>query len=215
MTAQLLWKIVGRTLFRIYFRVRVAGRHHVPPCGGGIIAPNHVSNLDPPIIGSQFFRHHYTLGKRELFRSPLTRVIFRQWGGIPVDRDRPGKELVADLVAHLEAGDALMLFPEGTRSRDGRLGRAQRGVAMLALAARVPVVPAFVTGTRRAMPRGSYLPRPFGVTVAFGAPIWPEDFTHLVDGDGRPLSDRKAQEALTERLMAAIRSLARDRGLDA
>jgi 1-acyl-sn-glycerol-3-phosphate acyltransferase len=214
-TVQLLWKIAGRILFGLYFRVRVIGRHHVPTVGGAIIAPNHVSNLDPPIVGCQFLRRHYTVGKRELFSSPLISIIFRQWGGIPVDRDRPGKELLANLVDHLEAGEALMLFPEGTRSRDGRLGKGQRGVAMLALAARVPVIPTFVAGTRRAMPRGSYVPRPFRVTVAFGPPIWPEDFTNLVDRHGRRLSDRQAQALLTERLMAALRDLARDLGVEA
>jgi 1-acyl-sn-glycerol-3-phosphate acyltransferase len=215
MTAQFLWKIFGRTLFRTYFRVRVVGRQHLPPHGGVIVAPNHVSNLDPPIIGSQFWRHHYTVGKRELFRSPLVAMILRQWGAIAVDRNRPGKELVADLVAYLQQGEALLLFPEGTRSRDGRLGKAQRGVAMLALAAQVPVVPAFITGTRRAMPHGTYVPRPHRVTVAFGPPIWPEDFTHLVDRHGAPVSDRQAQEMMIGRVMAAIRGLAHDLGVEA
>jgi 1-acyl-sn-glycerol-3-phosphate acyltransferase len=215
LTAQLLWKIVGRALFRVYFRVRVTGRRHVPAAGGVIIAPNHVSNLDPPIVGSQFWRHHYTVGKRELFRSPIAATILRQWGAIPVDRRRPGKELFTDLVGFLRSGEALVLFPEGTRSRDGRLGNAQRGVATLALAARVPVVPVFVAGTRTAMPRGTYLPRPKRVTVAFGPPIWPEDFTRLVDHHGRPVSDRRAQEALTARLMATIRGLAQELGVEA
>jgi 1-acyl-sn-glycerol-3-phosphate acyltransferase len=215
LTAQLLWKIVGRILYRTYFRGRVVGRQHVPAEGGVIVAPNHISNLDPPIVGCQFWRHHYTVGKRELFRAPLAAMILRQWGALPVNRSRPGKELFADLVGYLQAGEALVLFPEGTRSRDGRLGKAQRGVAMLALAARVPVVPAFVKGSRRAMPRGAYLPRPFRVTVAFGPPIWPEDFTHLVDRHGRPVSDRRAQEVLTERVMAAIRGLAHDHGEEA
>jgi len=204
------WKIAGRILFRLYFRVRVVGRANLPPEGGFIVAPNHVSNLDPPLVGVEIRRHHTTLGKRELFRSRFTMTIFRQWGGIPVDRGHPGRELVADLIDRLRAGDGLLLFPEGTRSRTGRLGEGQRGVALLALASGVPIIPTFVAGSRQAMPPGSYFPRPRRITVTFGAPIWPEDFTHRVDRNGRPVNERRVQKEMTDTVMAAIRRLAED-----
>jgi 1-acyl-sn-glycerol-3-phosphate acyltransferase len=214
MNVQRVWKIAGRILFRLYFRVRVVGRAHLPSEGGFIVAPNHVSNLDPPLVGVEIRRYHTTLGKRELFRSRFTMVIFRQWGGIPVDRGHPGRELVADLVERLRAGGGLLLFPEGTRSRTGRLGEAHRGIALLALAAGVPIIPTFVAGSRRAMPPGSYFPRPRRITVTFGAPIWPEDFTHRVDRHGRPVNERRVQKELTDAVMAAIRGLAEEQGVE-
>jgi 1-acyl-sn-glycerol-3-phosphate acyltransferase len=131
-----------------------------------------------------------------------------------VDRGKPGKAVISRMVDHLRAGKAALIFPEGTRSRDGRLQRARRGVPMLALAARVPVVPVFVAGTRRAMPPGAVLPRPGRITIVFGEPIWPEEFTHRLDAGGRPTSRRQDQEALGERLMAAIRQLAHEQGAE-
>ena len=208
MSVQGAWKIAGRILFRLYFRVRVLGRDNLPKNGGFIVAPNHVSNLDPPVVGVMIPGYHSTLGKRELFSSPLTRMIFRQWGGIPVDRGHPGRELVADLVDRLRAGEGLLLFPEGTRSRDGRLGKGQRGIAVLALAAGVPIIPTLVAGSRAAMPPGSYLPRPRRITVAFGPPIWPEDFSHRVDRNGRPVNERRVQMEVSTAVMVAIRRLA-------
>ncbi|RMF84253.1 MAG: 1-acyl-sn-glycerol-3-phosphate acyltransferase [Nitrospirae bacterium] len=210
--AQGWWKRLGCPLLRLYLGVRVVGRRNLPDRGGVIVAANHVSNLDPPVVGCQIRRPHATPAKRELFRNPVAGAILRQWGGLPVDRRRPGAEVIERMVAVLRGGDAIVIFPEGTRSRDGRLGRFQRGIGLLALAARVPVVPCFVAGTRRAMPPGAALPRPGRVTVCFGTPLWPDEFTGLVRADGRPASEREAQQAYADAVRRSVVRLARALG---
>lgn len=206
------WKVGGRLVLRAFLHLRVVGREHLPTRGGVILATNHVSNLDPPVVGCQIHRPHAAPAKQELFVHPIAGAILRQWGGVPIDRSRPGHQMMEELLAWLHGGDVLLIFPEGTRSTDGRLRRFQRGVALLSLAARVPVVPGYVSGTRKAMPPGSSLPRPARVTVAFGRPLWPDEFTNLRRPDGRPLTDHQTQAYFTDRIREAIRSLARGLG---
>ncbi|NCO56618.1 MAG: 1-acyl-sn-glycerol-3-phosphate acyltransferase [Nitrospirae bacterium CG18_big_fil_WC_8_21_14_2_50_70_55] len=206
------WKIGGRLVMRAFLRLRVEGREHLPTRGGVILATNHVSNLDPPVVGCQIHRPHAAPAKQELFVHPIRGAILRQWGGIPIDRSHPSHQVMEELVAWLNHGDVLLIFPEGTRSTDGRLRRFQRGVALLSLAARVPVVPGYVHGTRQSMPPGSLLPRPARVTVAFGPPLWPDEFTNLRHPDQTPFSDHQTQAYFTARVRNEIRRLARGLG---
>lgn len=206
------WKIGGRIILRALLRLRVEGRENLPAHGGVILATNHVSNLDPPVVGCQIHRPHAAPAKQELFVHPVAGTILRQWGGIPIDRQQPGHQVMEELVAWLWGGDVLLIFPEGTRSTDGRLRRFQRGVAHISLAARAPVVPGYVSGTRKAMPPGSSFPRPARVTVAFGTPLWPDEFINLRHPDGTPLTERGTQAFFTDRIREAIRSLARGLG---
>ena len=155
-------------LMRAWFRLRVRGAEHIPSSGPALIVSNHQSILDPPVIGGAARRQIYFLAKAELFQIPLFGWLFRALHARPVRREGsdPGALRTAALL--LEEGKALLVFPEGTRSLDGRLGRGKPGVGMLAITSGAPVVPAYVSGTLEALPKGAAWPRRSQVSVSFG-----------------------------------------------
>ncbi len=160
---------------RLFFRMRVRGAGNVPRTGGCILAANHASFLDPPMLGSPVrFRQVHFMARESLFRFPVLRTLLPRLGVIPL---RPQSGDVAALragVRALRAGDALGLFPEGTRSPDGRLHPALGGIGFLVAHGRAPVVPVFIEGAFRAWPRHRRLPRPRAVAITYGPPIPPE-----------------------------------------
>jgi 1-acyl-sn-glycerol-3-phosphate acyltransferase len=194
-------------LARAIWRPTVIGLENVPPDGGVILASNHLSFVDSVVIPCVVPRKVVFLAKSDYFTGPgvkgaLSRAWFEGLGMLPVDRD-DSKAAIASLDTALEVlgrGEAFGIYPEGTRSRDGRLYRGRTGVAHLALTAGVPVVPVGLTGTQDIQPVGSNLPRLARVTVRFGPAIdvagrW----------DGLPLG--RARREVTDEIMTAIRSL--------
>lgn len=171
---------IGRQLCRLYFRLahhlQVEGAMHVPAEGACIVAGNHVSVLDPPLMGCAIPHRvvHY-LAKIELFRPPFGWVL-RAVGAVPVERGKGDVGALRRALSLLQEGRVLGLFPEGTRSPDGRLQPPKRGIGFLVAKAAVPVVPAFIAGTFEAWPKGARGPR-LGVPVhvRYGAPIRPEE----------------------------------------
>lgn len=172
-------------------RLRTTGKEHLPADGAVLIVCNHISQGDPPIIGvAALPRKSYYMAKIELFRVPLLRNIVHGLGAFPVDRgasDRRALRLAREILAR---GDQLLMFPEGTRHPDGRLGAGMPGAGTLGLVDGVTVVPAAVWGSQRALGP---------VRVAFGPPV---DLSDITDG---PRSAR-AQRAV-DRMMAAIAAL--------
>lgn len=144
-----------------------------------LIVSNHASHLDPPLLGYAFSRPVRFLAKGELFRGPVG-VAMRLWGQIPVHRASGSGRSGAVLVARkaLQAGWDVGLFVEGTRSRDGvfRAERCRTGAATIAHLARAVVLPAGITGSHKAYPAGSRLPRPHPVSVRFGPPLDTKEF---------------------------------------
>lgn len=193
---------LGRWLVRqflaLYCRGRVQGREHIPATGGVLIVSNHTSHLDPPAVGAAAWRPVYFLAKAELFRVPLFGPLIRAVHAFPVNRasaDRAALRRCDDL---LRAGQALVVFPEGTRSPDGVLQQPELGAALIALRAGVPVVPAVVIGSNQAMPPGSVFIRPVQVTVRFGKPFVP---------DPGEVAGRARLEVAAAQLMTAIADL--------
>ncbi|MEU6134010.1 lysophospholipid acyltransferase family protein [Nocardioides sp. NPDC047086] len=194
-------------LLRAVWRPTVTGGENVPRSGGVILASNHLSFADSIVIPSVSPRPVHFLAKSDYFtgtglKGAAQRAWFEGMGMLPVDRDDPQAALGSLEVALkvLGKGEAFGIYPEGTRSRDGRLYRGRTGVAHLALTAGVPVVPVGLRGTAELQPVGSSLPRLAKVTVEFGQPI-------QVAGrfDGVPLG--KARRALTDEVMEAIAAL--------
>lgn len=199
-------------LARAVWRPRVEGLEHVPPTGGVLLASNHLSFVDSVVIPVVVPRKVVFLAKSDYFTgSGLGGAMSRAWfsglGMLPVDRDDPRAALTSldTALGVLARGEAFGLYPEGTRSRDGRLYRGRTGVAHLALTAGVPVVPVGLIGTDRLQPVGSRLPRLARVTVRFGAPIHVTGPLAEVSYDGVPLG--RARREVTDRIMAAIGAL--------
>ena len=152
----------------VYFRVRRLGREHVPD-GGVILASNHRSFLDPFVIGICIRRPIYFVAKRELFKNPVVGWFLNCMGAFPVRRGQSDEESVKTAQQLLAKGEAVVVFPEGTRIVNGSLGRPKRGVGRLALQTGAPVVPVAVTGSERA--RDGWRIKPVKVHVRCGAPL--------------------------------------------
>ncbi len=152
----------------LYFRLRRLGREHVPE-GGVILASNHRSFLDPFAIGCCIGRPIYFVAKEELFKNPVIGWFLNCLGAFPVMRGRSDEESVITSLALLDGGQAVVIFPEGTRVPSGSLGRPKRGVGRLALESGKPVVPVAVTGSEHA--RNGWRIKPAKVHIRFGPPL--------------------------------------------
>jgi len=189
------------------WRPVVRGLHHVPATGPVILASNHLSFADSMVIPIVVPRKVVFLAKSDYFtgsgiRGAMSKAWFEGLGMLPVDREDSAAAMSSLQTALdvLGRGEAFGIYPEGTRSRDGRLYRGRTGVAHLALTSGAPVVPVGLAGTEQLQPIGSRLPRLARVTVAFGEPITVAD-----EYDG--LAVGRARRDLTDRIMAAIGEL--------
>jgi 1-acyl-sn-glycerol-3-phosphate acyltransferase len=153
----------------VYFRMRRIGREHVPAEGPVIFAANHRSFLDPFLIGTVTRRPIYYVAKKELFTHPIVGRWLGALGAFPVDRGTGDAEMAETARAILARGDCVLMFPEGTRTRPGPLGRPRRGVGRMALESGAPVVPVATIGTE-AVRRGWRI-RPHRVTIRLGPPL--------------------------------------------
>src|SRR5215213_6175872 len=164
------WLVRGvlQPFFHLYFRLSRIGREHVPD-GPVIIASNHRSFLDPFIIATIARRPLYYVAKEELFRNRLTGWLLNNLGAFPVRRGEGDGDMIETAKAILARGDAVLIFPEGTRIRPGSLGRPRRGVGRLALESGAPVVPVAVIGTEAV--RNGWRIRPHKVRIRVGSPL--------------------------------------------
>ena len=198
---------VIRPIFWVLFRPRVTGREHVPSTGPVILASNHLSFIDSIAIPIVAPRRVTYLAKAEYFTAPgiggwLSKALFSALGALPVERgtQRAAQAALDPALGVLDEGGAFGIYPEGTRSRDGRLARGKTGVAWLALTADCPVVPVAVAGTDRVQPIGARWPRLRRISVTFGEPLaFPEHRGEA--GKGR------ARREVTDRIMTAIAEL--------
>lgn len=154
-----------------FFRAAWTGTEHIPAHGAVVLACNHVSNLDPLLLGIACPRQINYLAKIELFRVPLFGRLIRRYGAIPLKRSASDPDAMRLAERVLEQQHVLALFPEGTRSRDGQLKPFRFGAARLALKYAAPLIPAAIVGTDLAMPSGAKFPQRAVVRIAFGAPI--------------------------------------------
>jgi 1-acyl-sn-glycerol-3-phosphate acyltransferase len=160
-----------RLVYATYFRWRVFNPERVPLTGPVILASNHASFLDPPLVGSGLHRGINFLARESLFRFPGIGWLLRKWNSVPVDRDGGGAAGLRAILDRLLAGGAIILFPEGTRTLDGRLQPARSGVGLTVIKSNAVVVPVRVFGTYEAYGRHVKIPRPHQVSVKYGRPM--------------------------------------------
>jgi 1-acyl-sn-glycerol-3-phosphate acyltransferase len=194
-------------LAKVIWRPTVEGLDHLPRSGPVIVASNHLSFADSLVIPIVAPRKVTFLAKAQYFdgtgfKGAVSRGFFGGLGMIPVDRDDTRAALASlDIALEiLSEGGAFGIYPEGTRSRDGRLYRGRTGVAHLALTSGAPVVPVGLSGTQHLQPVGSNLPRLAKVTVRFGEPL---QFQRQYDG----VPAGRARREVTDQVMSAIQKL--------
>jgi 1-acyl-sn-glycerol-3-phosphate acyltransferase len=200
-TAYELVRVITAPARRGLVRLRVEGAEHLPSEGPAILVANHVSFFDSVLLMFSLPRPVAFIGKAEYTDNPLTNWLFCGAGMIPVRRENPGDlpHVFDEVAAVLERGEVIGVFPEGTRSLDGRLHRGHVGAAHLALTTGAPIVPVGIVGTDRVLPTGARLVRPFQqATISLGEPIWP---------DGPTKSTNRKRRELTDRFMAEIARL--------
>ncbi len=181
--------MLGRFILWAFFRLEKSGRENIPLKGGVILASNHASFLDPILVASASPRQLYFLARESLFRGFFFPLLIKSLNAIPFPRSAPSPRTFRKVSELLKKGAAILLFPEGTRSRNGRIAEGRPGVAMLSFLTRTPVVPTLIQGSFQALPPGKKMISPVKIRVIFGEPIYPEGeatrenyrkFTHLI-----------------------------------
>jgi 1-acyl-sn-glycerol-3-phosphate acyltransferase len=195
-----------RTLYKTYFRARMHNAERVPASGPVIIASNHASFLDPPLVGSCLHRGISYLARDSLFRYPGIGWLLRKWESVPVNREGGGAAGLRAILDRLLAGGGIILFPEGTRTRDNKLQPARSGIGLVVIKSAAPVVPVRVFGTYEAFGKHVPFPLPHQLTVKFGLPM---DFTVLrAEAKNCPQARLKEiYQQVADEIMAAIAKL--------
>lgn len=191
----LKWSVVSPLLYT-YFRGRVYGADRVPKTGALVVASNHASYFDPPLLSCAVERPVAFMAKSELFQNPLFAKAIRLYGAYPVQRRSADLNAIRAALDYLEAGWATGVFLSGTRTRDGRIPNPKAGAALIAAKQQAPILPVALLGTERIFAPGSAVPRPVPITIRIGDPIAPP-----------PSEKRQDLEAVTQRCAQAIEAL--------
>jgi 1-acyl-sn-glycerol-3-phosphate acyltransferase len=162
----LLGRQMFRIMFKLFYRYCIEGSQNIPNTGGAVIAPNHISFFDPPLTGAAMKRPLYFMAKKDLFDIPVFGWTIKQTNAFPVNRGVQDMSAVRHSFSLLEKGHLLLMFPEGTRSKDGELGKARAGAGMVACNAQVPLIPVKIENTNMMLKFKR-------IKIKYGKPIYP------------------------------------------
>jgi len=196
------WYLLGytlsKTLAKTFFNYRVIGAENIIEEGPCIIAANHCSYLDPPLVGVACKRGIHYLARKSLLDVPILGPILPELGVIPVDQKNADRSALMSSIRVVRSGGAILVFPEGTRTLDGKLQPAQPGIGMIVAKTGAPVVPLRIFGTFESFPRDRAAPRFVPITVVVGKPLRfsPEE-----------TADRAAYQKIGDRIMDAVAKL--------
>lgn len=156
---------------KTFGRLEARGVEHIPKAGGVLLVSNHVSFLDPVIVGSAANREIHFMARSNAFDIPGLGKLISMYNAYPVNRGAPDLGALRKTISLLKAGNVVLMFPEGTRSVDGTLGKARDGACFIAHRAGVPTIPVYHSGAERVLPRNSNRLRRAKLTVVFGEPL--------------------------------------------
>jgi 1-acyl-sn-glycerol-3-phosphate acyltransferase len=193
------WMTFGAA-FRSLFGMRVLGGEHLITEGPVLVASNHQSYLDPPLIGNLYKDEMVYLARKTLFRG-VGRWLYAKWNAIPVDQDRPDMASLKTIIRKLKEGHRVLVFPEGSRTEDGNIGEAAPGIGLIAVKSGVPIQPVRISGAREALPRGSARIRFARITVQVGPPII------LTPEELKSAKSKEDYDRIAKRIMTAIEAL--------
>lgn len=194
--AWMMFRAIARTVFGL----RVLGAENLVTEGSVLVAANHQSFLDPPLISTLYQTPMYFLARKTLFHG-FTNWLYPRWNAIPVDQDRPDMASLKTIIRKLRGGDRVLVFPEGARTADGELGEAAPGIGLIAVKSGALIQPMRISGAREALARGSKRVRFARITVHIGPPI------RLTDGELKAAKTKDDYERISNRIMAAIAAL--------
>lgn len=180
--------------------MRIEGREHLITEGPVLVASNHQSYLDPPLIGNLYRDEMVYLARKTLFTG-ITRWLYTQWNAIPVDQDRPDMASLKTIIRKLKEGHRVLVFPEGSRTLDGEIGEAAPGIGLVAVKSGAVIQPVRIRGAREALPRGSAKIRFARISVHVGPPI------RLTPGEIAAAKGKEDYDRIAKRIMAAIGAL--------
>ena len=162
----------------LYLRARVSGRDRVPAQGGVLLVCNHQSFMDPILAAMALPRESAYMARDSLFRQPLFARFIASLNAYPVRRSEADLSAIKETLRRLRRGEVVVIFPEGTRTPDGRIGPMLPGLAAIAKKAQVPLVPTLIDGIYQAWPKGQVVPSPGDVVIEYGRPLWPAEYAN-------------------------------------
>jgi 1-acyl-sn-glycerol-3-phosphate acyltransferase len=165
----------------VVFSIRVRGREHVPPDSGALVMSNHQSHLDPVLVGLATDRRLNYLARQTLFGFAPFRWLISSLDAIPLDREGLGLNGLKETLKRLKRGEMVLIFPEGTRTRNGEVGTFKPGFCALARRANVPLLPVGIEGAFDSWPRRNALPMPAAIHIQFGPPLEPSEIEQFDD----------------------------------
>ena len=177
------FRVVSRAFGVWMYGLRVEGRENWPTEGGALICSNHQSMFDPPLVGLTCPRRMNFLARDTLFRVPILAPLIRYMDTIPIDREGSGLAGLKETLRRLKAGEQVLIFPEGTRTRDGEVAPLKPGFISVARRSRVPLIPVGLDGAYQAWPRTSRFPRSGRIAIVIGQAITAEQVAELPDDD--------------------------------
>ena len=186
-------------ILKVLFNMEVRGKENVPKSGGVILAANHLSFLDPPAIAIASPRRVYFLARKELFKGKMFGWLIRELNAMPISNKKLRVGVIKKSLEILKEGEALLLFPEGTRSPAGTISGGKRGVGLIAYKAKVPVVPVLIKGSDKALAIGAKWISLRKISIVFGKPIEPEEI--------RSKANKDFYQELSDNVMAEIKKL--------